>query len=251
MRVTFIGSGHGVPSAQRYCTAIMIEVGTSIYFVDAGAPIMDEVLRMGRDIHNVRAVFVTHCHGDHISGLPNMADLANWYYKKASISFYLPEQSTIDAIKALLMSTYGGRPIREGVDFYKYDEGVVYQDENIKLTAIPNKHIFKEGRPSFSLLVEADGKRVLFSGDLSQHLEFEDFPQIAMSEDIDVLVCEFAHFSMDMVKPYLAKCTAKAVYFNHVYPLTKFNQIEAENASGAYPYKMFIAKDKDEIIFID
>ena len=249
MKITFIGSGHGVPSDQRYCSSAMIEVGNSIYYVDAGAPIIDELLRMGRDIHNVRAVFITHCHGDHISGLPNMADLANWYYKKSKIEFYLPEQSTIDAIKALMMSTYGGRPIREGVDFYKYDEGFVYQDENIKLTTIPNKHIFKEGRPSYCFLIEADGKRVLFSGDLSQHLALEDFPEIAMSEDIDVLVCEMAHFTMEMVKPYLKRCTAKAVYFNHVAPLTKFNHIEAENASGEYPFKMYIAKDRDEIIF--
>lgn len=247
MRITFVGSGHGVPSAQRYCSAIMLEVGTSIYFIDAGAPIMDEMLRMGRDIHNVRAVFVTHCHGDHISGLPNMADPADWYYKKVKIGFYLPEQSTIDAIKALIISTHGGRPIREGVDFYKYDDGFVYQDGNIRLTAIPNKHIYKENRPSYCFLVEADGKRVLFSGDLSQHLALEDFPEIAMREELDAFICEMAHFTVDMLKPYLKRCTAKAVYFNHVYPLAKLDDIEAEDASGAYPFKMYIAKDRDEI----
>ena len=248
MKITFVGSGHGVPSAQRYCSAVMVEVGASIYFIDAGAPIMDELLRMGRDINNVRAVFITHCHGDHLSGLPNMADLADWYYKDAKIGFYLPEQSTIDAIEALIVSTHGGRPLREGVDFYQYDEGFVYQDENIKLTAIPNKHIFTQNRPSYCFLVEADGKRVLFSGDLSQHLALEDFPKLAMSEELDAFVCEMAHFTMDMLKPYLRKCTAKAVYFNHVYPLDKFNLIEAEDASGEYPFKMHIAKDRDEIL---
>ena len=59
MKVTFLGSSHGVPSAERYCSCIMIEAGESIYFLDAGAPIMEELLKLNKDINNVKAVFIT------------------------------------------------------------------------------------------------------------------------------------------------------------------------------------------------
>ena len=41
MKITFIGSSHGVPEAHRKCTCIMIEVGENVYFVDMGTSAID------------------------------------------------------------------------------------------------------------------------------------------------------------------------------------------------------------------
>ena len=56
MKITFIGTSHGVPAADRYCSCTMIESGNSVYFIDGGAPMIDELLRHGRHPDEVRAV---------------------------------------------------------------------------------------------------------------------------------------------------------------------------------------------------
>lgn len=34
MKITFIGSSHGVPEPHRKCSCIMIEIGEQVYFID-------------------------------------------------------------------------------------------------------------------------------------------------------------------------------------------------------------------------
>jgi ribonuclease Z len=247
MKITFIGTGHGVPAPERYCSSTMIEAGGSIYFIDAGAPIMDELLRMGKDINDVRALFVTHAHGDHTNGLISMANLVNWYYKQACIDFYVPEQTLIDAFDAWLCANHDG-PIKDDrVRFHTYDASFVYDDENISLSVFPTRHLERVDSPAYGFVVtdKQTGKRIVFSGDLSGQLSLEDFPAIAMSENVDALVCEMAHFKPEHVAPYLEKCTAKAVYFNHVFPLSKYDAIRDMN--GAYPFPVYAPADRDVI----
>ena len=40
MKITFLGTSHGVPAADRYCYCVMIESGKSVYFIDGGAPMI-------------------------------------------------------------------------------------------------------------------------------------------------------------------------------------------------------------------
>ena len=65
MKITFVGTSHGVPEKNRYCTCIMLESGGAIYFIDAGAPIVDFLVNNGKSVNDLRAVFTTHVHSDH------------------------------------------------------------------------------------------------------------------------------------------------------------------------------------------
>ena len=60
MRITFLGTSHGVPEAHRHCACMMVECGERIYFVDMGMMAMDALRRRGRPIENVKAIFITH-----------------------------------------------------------------------------------------------------------------------------------------------------------------------------------------------
>ena len=244
MKITFVGSSHGVPAPDRYCSCAMFEVGKSIYFIDAGAPVIDEILRLGRDVHDVRAVFTTHVHGDHTNGILHMADLMNWYYRDSSADFYVTEQALADSLTTLI-SLVGNKLDTERIRFHTVDADFIYEDENLRLSLIPTKHMAAENRPAYAILIEAEGKRVLFSGDMSYMLEKADVPAIVAEEELDVFICEMAHFGVAQIAPYLETCKAKAVYFNHVYPFDKFDQIKALN--GKYAFPVYLVADRDEI----
>lgn len=251
MKITFLGTSHGAPSAERFCSCIMLESGDAIYIIDAGAPLYDQLLRFGRDPEKVRAVFTTHAHGDHIAGLPRFAALMDGRAKSACVDLYLTEQKMADAIVNLIEVGSGAPMKGKRVHFHTVHEDFVYEDENIRLWLIPNCHLKNRrdtpDRPSYCAVVEAEGRRVIFTGDLSPRLAQDDFPKLAMEEPSDVLICEMAHFGPDAIEPYLEKCLAGEVWFTHVSTREDlFGAIEAMN--GRYSFPVRIAHDGDEIL---
>ncbi len=226
MKITFLGTSHGVPAPDRHCSSCMVGVNNSVYLIDTGAPVTDLVMRNGRDIDDVRAVFTTHVHGDHTAGLFQLCDLINWYYRSHAIDIFIPEQPFIDALKNLILAATPTRPIDENrIRFKINDESACYEDENVKVSFIRTQHMC-EPHKSYAVLLEADGKRVLFSGDLSHLLQAKDVPNVLFEEEIDAFVCEMAHFGVAEVLPYLDRARVKDVYVTHVYPVEKYAEIE-------------------------
>ena len=226
MKITFLGTSHGVPAADRYCASYMIEAGPAVYLVDAGAPVADLVLRQGRQITDVRAIFTTHIHGDHTSGIFHIADLVNWYYKTHTMDVFIPEQPCIDALKALILACAPGVSLHEDrLRFQLTDVEKGYADENIQVTYFPTQHM-RDDHKSNSIMITENGKRILFGGDFSHKLAKNDVPQILFEEPIDAFVCEMAHFGVEEIRPYIERCKAKDVYFTHVFPLDKYEGIK-------------------------
>lgn len=246
MKITFLGSSHGVPEVERYCSCTMIEINGSLYFVDAGAPMTDLMLRCGKHPNDVRAVFTTHAHGDHIIGLTSFVDLCNWHFKESHPIVFMTEKEHGDAIVHLAtIMEHRMSFASDRIDMRVANEGLLYEDENVKVTYFRTKHI--EPRPSYSILIEAEGRKLLFTGDMSQWLAKEDFPVYPMENETDLVVCEMAHFTPDQVKPYVEKLKTKHLCFNHVFPFEKFEDIKAMDESSKYAFPITIAHDGDKI----
>lgn len=243
MKITFIGTSHGVPSSERYCTCILLESGGAFYFIDAGAPIADIIQRRGLDMHSFRGVFTTHVHGDHTAGLFQVADLMNWYFRDCEADFFVTDTEQAEAIEKLIYISNNKTEVeRSRVRFKTANEGLVYEDENIKVEYIPNKHITSS--PSYSLLVSEGEKRILFSGDLSGHLSQNDVPVDVLLDGVDAFVCELAHFTLDELIPYIKDAKTKKLFFSHVYPIEKYCEIE--NIKGKYPFEIITPTDLSE-----
>ncbi len=243
MKILFLGSSHGVPSAERFCSCTLVEVGDCFYLIDAGAPVIDLILRYGRAPENLRAVFTTHGHGDHIDGLLSLTDLSNWYFKKMSYDVYVTEDDVAENI-VRCAETVCRLPLdTERIRYHITSPDTVYDDGTIRVSFFPTKHCLPHR--SYSILVEAEGKRVLFSGDLSQNLERKDFPKVALETDTNLIICEMAHFTPEHISPYLGEIRTGHLCFNHVYPLDKLEWIKEIGVTGIYPYKITIAADGD------
>ena len=247
MKITFLGSSHGVPSAERYCSCAMIEVGESIYLIDAGAPVTDLLMRYGKSVDDLSAVFTTHCHSDHTNGLFGLTGLCNWYFKKAAFDVFVTNEKIPQAIASYIAATDCLELDRERLRFKQAFEGEVYDDGNVRITYIPTKHC--EPEASYAILVEGEGRCVLFTGDLSSHLKKQDFPKMAMEKHTDLVVCEMAHFGLEPLKPYMEELKTDRLCFNHIYPLKKIDAIKEAAETGVYAYEITVACDGDIIEF--
>ena len=244
MKITFVGTSHGVPGENRFCSAYMIESGSSFYFVDAGAPLVNSVLAHGLDMKNFKGIFTTHIHGDHTCGIPQIADLVNWYYKETSADFFLTDSRLADALQKLVCAFVNSDELDNArIRFHIAQRGVVFEDENIKVEYFSNKHTV--GTPSYSILITEGDRRVLFSGDLSQGLKEMDIPTVLFDERVDAFICEMAHFGLEDIKPYLDVARTKKLFFTHVYPLSKYDDIET--IKGKYPFEIVTPEDGFEV----
>ncbi len=210
MKITFFGSSHGVPEPHRKCASILVEVGENRYFIDMGTQSIEKLIDRRIPVASVKAIFITHMHGDHTDGLFSYLDLCNWYYTDADPKIYLPAdvKEIRDVIDRWL--TLNGHPMRN-FDFQEVTAGVLYQDDTIRLTAFKTMHT----NNSYAYLMEAEGKRVLFSGDLHVRTA-EDFPVEVLDEPLDLAVCECAHFEATVYLPYFENNkNLKRLCFNH------------------------------------
>ena len=204
MKITIVGSGHGVPEAHKQCTAILVEVSGRHYFVDAGCDI--NMALANRRIHpsSVKAVFITHPHSDHIGGLYSFLELLAWYYGDANPAVYVPDQNCETLVHQYLGAF--GHTLRPEQKLSLVADGLLYDDGFLKVTAIPTRHCPN----AHAFLLEAEGKRVLCSGDLKSPAL--DFPEV---DDLDAAILEGAHFYVTDYIDVLKTRNVGAVYINH------------------------------------
>ena len=216
MRITFLGASHGVPEAHRKCSCAMITLGAGQdavrYFVDMGVMAIDWMRTAGIPVSSARAIFITHMHGDHTNGLPHFVDLCSWYFKDANPTVFLPEEEAIPALSGWLAAN--GTSLREEIRCEITHDGVIYDDGRLTVTAFRTRHC----RTSYAYLVEAEGKRVLFTGDLSHKGPADDFPRATLADGLDLAICESAHFPATEYAPLFAENPPRHVVINHYQP---------------------------------
>ncbi len=244
IKITFLGTSHGVPSEKRYCTAVLLEVGDSAYLIDAGAPVTDILLRKGFDITKIKAIFNTHFHMDHIAGGLHFINLCSWFFVDTDFDVYLPSDKGRKAIE-ILFDAEGSKP-SERIRLKNYSDDFVYDDGNIRLVPIRNAHV-GDGFDSFGFCVEIGDRRILFTGDLSNDLAADDFPKAAFDGHFDVIVSECAHFGADKLTEEIRKTDTDIFAVTHVYPFDKFAQLD--KLSDSFDCTLLLAEDDDEIEF--
>lgn len=220
MKITFLGTSHGVPERFRKCSCTMIQVADRVYFIDMGCMAMDLLIDRGIAPRDTKAIFITHVHGDHTAGLLDFLDLASWYFKDCDPTVFLPKMETVEPMRQLL--SMNDAPLRDEISFSGVKEGTLYDDGFLKVTAFPTLHC----KPSFAYLVEAEGKRVFFTGDLKK--PGVDFPVSVLEAPLDAVICEAAHFPVTEYIPVFENRSVGSVYVNHCNPIrmVDFQQVK-------------------------
>jgi len=214
MKIVFLGTSHGYPEPHKKCSSILVEAGERRYVIDMGIDITPELIDRGLSPECLSAIFVTHMHGDHYAGLAPFLYVCNWKYKTADFALYMP--TDLDKFSAAVDAWIGLRSGDTGVRKYDYrriTEGVIYDDGVLKVSAYKTLHC----EDSYALLLESEGKRVLYTGDLSSKLgPTADFPVSVIKRPTDLVICEGAHFPATKYLPiFEGNDNVKRIYVTH------------------------------------
>ena len=258
MRITTLGTGHGLSEQNRYCSSTMIEVEDKRYLVDVGAPVDYLFVNQGWRMSELRAVLLTHMHCDHVSLLPplmeNLTCLSGYLKKREGVQD-LPPCSVVfptdDGLRGFVewMRVLGNpltddptHPFEKGtqVSVSVAREGEVYRDRSVCFCGLRTAHM-KDGSPSFAYLMEAEGKRVLFTGDVSRDLH--DLADIFGRYDFDAVVCEFTHFQPDAAMEVLCSAKTERMIFNHICGYEGERPAWIEAHRNEFPFPVVAATD--------
>ncbi len=99
---------------------------------------------------------------------------------------------------------------REKFNNFIYQEGLIYDDGIIKVTALKNNHCDN----AFSFKVETENKKLFFTGDLGYG--FGEYLQLLGDEQYDLVVCEGAHHDPGAVNELLMQTPTKRMIINHI-----------------------------------
>jgi ribonuclease Z len=72
MSVIFLGTSAGQPTTKRGLSCIALERKGEIFLFDCGEASQIQFRRAGLRFGRVAAIFITHMHGDHVTGLPGL-----------------------------------------------------------------------------------------------------------------------------------------------------------------------------------
>lgn len=92
MNLLFLGTSAGVPTKQRNVSGIALREskGRGWYLIDCGEGTQHQVLHTKLSFHSLKAILITHVHGDHCYGLPGILASAAMGGRKASLTIVAP-----------------------------------------------------------------------------------------------------------------------------------------------------------------
>lgn len=210
-RLITLGTSGGPPSrAGRAQSSNLLTVNGTHYVIDAGDGVARRIAKSGINVRDIGTIFITHHHDDHTAGLGTLMSVAWDNQRTKPINAYGPPgtEALVKAavqyfsISAEIRIADGGRTVPIGQVFFGHDvgTGTIYQDANIKVTAVENSHFdFHKGGPgagkhkSYSYRFETPDRVIVFTGDTGASDAVTE-----LSKGADLLVTETSSFQERM-----------------------------------------------------
>ena len=176
MQVTFLGTSSGVPTRARNVSAVALRLPqrSELWLFDCGEGTQHQFLRSDLRLSQLRRVFVTHMHGDHVFGLPGLLASLGLAGSSDGVDLYGP-----DPLEAYLQgvlrtsSTRIGYPlavhrVREAAE----NGTVLLEDDDIIVRTTPLTHRV----PAYAYRIEQKPRAGRFDVDQARALAIPPGP---------------------------------------------------------------------------
>lgn len=148
MEITVLGSSGSSPAKGRQMPAVALKHEGSVYLFDCGEGTQMQMLRYGINTFKVKAIFISHAHGDHIIGIAGLVRTLALNNRKEDLTVFVPRgQEKI--IRNLII--FDRALINYRIEIIGIGSGVIYKGKDFSVSAFRLDHtiptcgyIFKE-----------------------------------------------------------------------------------------------------------
>lgn len=202
LRVRLLGTAPGpTVNAERLGISTLVEAGDEKLLIDCGRGSPAGLSRLGIRVAEIRKVFITHLHSDHVVAIPELY-LFPWASSGRALPFEVwgptGTQSMMSHLEqAFAFDIHVRRDVdekfpAEGIRAIAHDirEGVVYESNGVRVTAFLVDH--RPVAPAFGYRLDYGGHSVVLSGDTRPTENLVKFAQGA-----DVVIHEIGTWKQD------------------------------------------------------
>lgn len=177
-KVTLLGTASPQPRSDRFGPSTLVEAGDQKLLFDAGRGVPIRLRQINVPLGKINALFITHYHSDHTSGIPDVW-LTGWLpppYARRTVPFHVVGPVGAKALMSNLEKAYEldikirladeklpPSGIATVVDEFDKD-GVVFEKNGVKVIAFEVEH-GPAIKPAVGYRVEYQGRAVVISGD--------------------------------------------------------------------------------------
>lgn len=133
MEITFLGTSSGVPTRSRNVSSVALRLPqrAEVWLFDCGEGTQHQLLRSDLKSSQIRRIFITHMHGDHIFGLLGLIASCGLAGNAQPIDIYGP-QGLADYLKACAKYSYFN--LSPKIKIHTVQPGLVYEDDEFAVS---------------------------------------------------------------------------------------------------------------------
>ena len=179
--VTILGNSSAKPTATGHPSAQVVNVKEQYFLVDAGEGVQRQMARRGISALKLRAVFLSHLHGDHMYGLFPLLSTLGLYGRRTPLRIYAPRPfgEMLECFLRLCETNLPYTPEWVEVDTTKHQ--IIFENDSTEVWSLPLRHriptagyLFRQKEPALNVKKYAIERYGLTVGQIVQAKRGED-----------------------------------------------------------------------------
>jgi ribonuclease BN (tRNA processing enzyme) len=223
MRIIFLGTGVILPNKKRAFPGLLVEIGNEKLLFDCGPGTINRLVQLGHDILQLKHVFITHFHVDHVLDYVALVK-ARALSNREELNVYGPvglEKFNKDIFERVSAFNYVSEDLKcfELLKLNEKMNGIIKKTNVWSVACVPIKHF-----DGIAYRIDTHGKSLVYSGDAAP-----DENIIRLSKNADVLIHECSypdektlrglHTEPSKLGEIAKKSNVKKLFLTHLYPV--------------------------------
>ncbi|MBQ2018591.1 MAG: ribonuclease Z [Alistipes sp.] len=198
--VTILGNSSAKPTAKGHPSAQVVNINEQLFLVDAGEGVQRQMARCGISPLKLRAVFISHLHGDHVFGLFPLLSTLGLYGRRTPLKIYAPRPfgEALEGFLRLFESDLPYTPEWVEVDTTKHQ--IIFENDTTEIWSLPLRHrvptagyLFRQKEPALNVTKYAIER---------YELDMHQIVAAKRGEDIELTSGEIIANDMLTYRPY-------------------------------------------------
>ncbi len=156
--VTILGNTSAKPTPTGHPSAQVVNINEQFFLVDAGEGVQRQMMRYGLSPLKLRAIFISHLHGDHIFGVFPLLSTMGLYGRRTPLKIYAPRPfgEMLEGFLRLFESDLPYTPEWIEVDTTKHR--IIWENDTTEVWTLPLRHrvptagyLFRQKEPALNV----------------------------------------------------------------------------------------------------
>ncbi|MBQ2239905.1 MAG: ribonuclease Z [Alistipes sp.] len=241
--VTILGNSSAKPTPHAHPSSQVVNLNEQYYLVDAGEGVQQQLIRRGINPLRLRAVFISHLHGDHCFGLFPLIATLGLEGKRTPLDIYAPAPMG-EILEYHRRYFWDDLPYEvKWHEVRTTEHAIIMQNNTLEVWSIPLRHrvptagyLFKEKQPErnvdkFKITKHGLSIAQIVAAKRGEDITLED-GEVLKNEDITYIPYMARSYAYLSDTAYSAKAAERVEGVDLLYHETTYSTREAMFAKG-------------------